>query len=213
MSPITLRKISAQIFTIGADEAAAEAFASLFRTMGWHLNNYSSVDGFLDQLAPDMAGCLIADLIMPGMGGMDLLGSLKKRKSCINVIIISDHGTIELAVQAMKMGASDFLTNPYTDQKLINGVQVAMRKSVECASEYRSRSHSEQLLDTLTVRERQVFELVISECSNRTISEKLAISEKTVEAHRGSLMRKLGVSGPIGLVKSAYRCGLLEHFR
>lgn len=184
---------NAVVHIVDDDDAMRRSLVFLLDSAGWQAKTYASGHAFLEQYDGHSLGCLILDVRMPLMSGMELQQILNSRGVCLPVIFLSGHGDLPMAVQAMKSGAFDFLEKPCTDHILLDAVNRAIRQSIDRC---KNRQHVQAVrlrLDTLTAREREVAEhLAAGEC-NKTIARALSISEKTVQVHRHNAMEKLNV--------------------
>lgn len=179
------------VYVVDDDEAVRDALGMLFRTSGWHVETFGSANEFLRLPVPAARSCLVLDIRMPGMSGLDVQDALIERGFGIPIIFITGHGDIPMAVGVLKKGAFDFLEKPFDDDALLARVQSALAQQPDSA---RSPSAAQDAdLEALSHRERQVLDLVLSGRSSRQIALQLFISPKTVEFHRARIMQKLGV--------------------
>ncbi len=189
------------VFIVDDDEAVRDSLSWLMQSVGLNTETFASADAFLRGFGEDRPGCLLLDIRMPGMSGLELQGVLEERGFRLPLIVISGHADVPMAVRALKAGAFDFVEKPFNDQLLLDTVQRAIeqdrdkRESHARIEEWRSR------LDTLTPRENEVLELVVVGASNKQISSELGISLKTVEAHRARVMDKLQADSLSQLVR------------
>ena len=181
------------IYLIDDDDAMRRSLVYLLDSAGWRTEAFASGRDFLDQYDGHVPGCMVLDVLMPFMGGMEVQQVLRARDICLPIIFLSAHGDLAMAVQAMKLGAVDFLEKPCKDHVLLDAVGRSVRHSiVQCLSEQQLAA-ARARLETLTAREREVAEcLAAGEC-NKTIARKLQISDKTVQVHRHNAMEKLHV--------------------
>ncbi len=197
----------ATVFIVDDDEAVRDSLSFLMQSVGLQTESFDSADSFLQAEPVERAGCLLLDIRMPGMSGLELQGLLQERGIRLPVIFISGHADVPMAVRALKAGAFDFVEKPFNDQLLLDCVQRAIesdrqqRQSEAQLDEWRAR------LDTLTPREREVMELVVDGAPNKVISSTLGVSLKTVEAHRARVMDKLKADSLSHLVRM---CVLLK---
>jgi FixJ family two-component response regulator len=176
------------------DAAVCEALGELLNSVGIDTISFSSASELLDAKLPDRPTCLVLDVRMPGMSGLDLQHHLADRGILTPIVFLTGHGDVEMSVQAMKEGAVDFLTKPVRDQTFLDAVSRAIETDVirrTAASETRK---TVELYETLTPRERQVFRLVVRGLLNKQIALELDISEVTVKLHRSSMMRKMNAT-------------------
>jgi FixJ family two-component response regulator len=196
------------VFVVDDDESVREALRSLFRSVSLRVETFGSAAHFLRSKLPDVVSCLVLDVRLPGVSGLDFQAELAKANIHIPVIFMTGHGDIPMSVQAMKAGAVDFLTKPFRDQDMLDAVAAAIERD-------RSRRKDEQRLsdvrarfDSLTEREREVMGLVTAGLMNKQIAGELGLSEITVKIHRGHVMRKMAVRSLADLVRMAELLGV-----
>lgn len=189
------------ICIVDDDQAVRDSLAWLVESVGLSARTFPDAPSFLAHPPPDDAGCLLLDVRMPGMSGLELQEELIRRGVGLPVIILTGHGDVPMAVRAMKQGALDFIEKPFNDQKLLDTVHRALALAREQRRREGSRQAAEQRLATLTPREREVMELVVAGKSNKEVATTLAISIKTVETHRARIMEKLEVDSLAALVR------------
>ena len=181
------------IYLIDDDDAMRRSLVYLLDSAGWRTKPFASGRDFLDQYDGHVPGCMVLDVLMPFMGGMEVQQVLRARDICLPIIFLSAHGDLAMAVQAMKLGAVDFLEKPCKDHVLLDAVGRSVRHSiVQCLSEQQLAA-ARARLETLTAREREVAECLAAGDCNKTIARKLQISDKTVQVHRHNAMEKLHV--------------------
>jgi FixJ family two-component response regulator len=196
------------VFIVDDDASVREALGNLMRSVGLHAQLFASAQEFLKTPQPDSAACLILDVRMPGLGGLDCQRQLAEAGFQIPIIFMTGHGDIPMSVRAIKAGAVDFLTKPFRDQDLLDAVQQAldrdrMRRAVEqTITDLRERFR------TLTPRQREVMVWVVAGRLNKQIAAELGTSEVTVKVHRGHVMRKMQADSVADLVRMAGRLGL-----
>jgi FixJ family two-component response regulator len=186
------------VFVIDDDEAVSDAIAMLLRASGLKVGIFNSAAAFLHQFCPEQPGCLILDIRMPGMSGLDLQDELNRRRSTLPIVFLSGHGDIPMAVRALKRGAFDFIEKPHDEDRLVMAAGEALRLDAERRNGARSADSGgmadrAERLASLSARERAVLGLVLDGRSSRAIAQELCISIKTVEFHRGRIHEKLGV--------------------
>ncbi|MGD2084426.1 MAG: response regulator [Chromatiales bacterium] len=191
------------VFVVEDDPAVRGALCALFRSVGLDVAPYSSAEGFLNDLEPDISGCLILDVRLRGMSGLELQQRLAQDTVCLPTIIISGHADVPMAVRAMKAGAAEFFEKPINEQRLLERVQGCLREAVAAHERAKKVASIRERLETLTAREREVFELVVDGKSSSAIAALLRISRKTVDVHRSNIMTKLGVRTVADLVRIA----------
>jgi len=176
-----------KVYIVDDDEAVRKALCLLMKSEGLATRDYASAEAFLAEVTPATQGCLLLDVRMPGLSGLELQQLLRKKQLAIPLIIMTGYGEVQMAVQAMKAGAIDFLEKPFDNELLLQRVHSCLR---QCRHQPR---HDEgvQRLERLTKRERQVMDLLVEGNQNKVIAAKLAISPRTVELHRAHVMEKL----------------------
>ena len=197
-----------RVFVVDDDSAVRKSLSRLLRSAGIDALPFASPDEFLAHVPSDASGCLVLDVQMPGLDGLALQRELASRGSEIPIVFLTGHGDVPRSVQAMKHGASDFLTKPVEDGVLLRAVRLALdtdrqgRKARAEVADVRRRAK------TLTSREREVLDGVVAGRLNKQIAGDLGISEKTVKVHRGRVMEKMGAASLADLVRLADRAGL-----
>ncbi|MFA9217378.1 MAG: response regulator transcription factor [Sphingomonadaceae bacterium] len=194
------------IFVVDDDPSVRDALGLLLGVRGYRTAMFASGEAFLQAWRPDWTGCLLVDIRMHGMDGLSLQRELTARGCRIPVIIVTGHGDVSTARDAFKAHASDFLEKPFDDAKLIAAIDEALAQAQLQRHDVQRRARSVELLKTLTPREREVMQLVVTGQHNRDIGPALGISVRTVEVHKARLMSKLGVDNVADLV----RMSLLE---
>ncbi|MBT3049114.1 MAG: response regulator transcription factor [Candidatus Thiodiazotropha sp.] len=179
------------VFVVDDDEEVRGALKLLFESVGLPVICYPSAVDYLDQFDESLPGCLVVDIRMPGMSGLDMQEKLAERPIHPPVIIITGHGDVPMAVRAVQAGAVDFIEKPFRDQILLDSVHRAIEMDAERRGEASRLSEIREHLNQLTPREREVLDLVISGMRNKNISEQLGITLSTVEAHRSRVMEKM----------------------
>ena len=199
----------AVVHVIDDDEAMRELLAFLLSAVGMEVRTYESALEFLD-VAPNVeAGCVITDVRMPGLSGVDLLRRLRELKLGIPVIVITGHGDVPLAVEAMKIGALDFLEKPFDDEVLLASVRSALNQLDQDQKRQAERNEIERRLAALSNRERDVLEGLVSGHANKQIAYDLGISPRTIEIYRANLMTKMQAASLSDLVRMALIAGIL----
>jgi FixJ family two-component response regulator len=190
------------VFVVDDDSSTRELLAWLMKRHGMRAEVYPDAKSFLQGYRPDAPGCLVVDLNMPGMSGLDLQSYLKEHGVAMPVIFLSGRADVPKAVRAVREGAIDFLEKPFDYKRVVALIEECLERDAESrAARARRRNHGARLAQ-LTQREREVLDLVVAGRMNREIAEALAISIKTVEAHRARIMVKLGVSSVAELVQA-----------
>jgi FixJ family two-component response regulator len=191
------------IFIVEDDESLREALESLFRSVGLKVEMFSSAAELLRSTFPDVESCLVLDVRLPGLSGLDLQAELVKANIHIPIIFMTGHGDIPMSVQAMKAGAVDFLPKPFRDQDMLDAVAMALERDRQQRRAANQLSDLRACFETLTQREREVMGLVAAGLMNKQIAGELGISEITVKIHRGQVMRKMGARSLADLVRMA----------
>ncbi|MDC8760255.1 response regulator transcription factor [Janthinobacterium fluminis] len=205
-----MNESDAILFVVDDDAAMRRSLAYLFDSAGWRVAVFESARAFLDGYDGHAPGCLLLDVRMPLMSGLELQPALKERGITLPVIFLSAHGDLGMAVQAMKNGACDFLEKPCKDQVLLDAVTRAVARSVrETAQDAQARA-AQGALAALTAREREVAQALASGKPNKVIARELDISEKTVQVHRHNTMAKLGVHSAAEVARLLMAGGQLD---
>ena len=191
------------VYVIDDDEKICDALLFLLKSVGQKAVTFASGKDFLAQYSIDIPGCIVSDIRMPGMSGMELQQELHRRGSNTPIIFITGHGDIPMAVEAIKAGAQEFLTKPFRDQVLLDAINTAMNRDAAQRRTLEAKTDVERRRGLLTRRERQVYELVIAGKTNRVIAETLHLSHRTIEVHRSHMMDKMEVQSLTELLKLA----------
>ena len=199
----------AVVHVIDDDEAMRQSLAFLLGTVGMEVQTYESAVAFLEVAPTVKAGCVITDVRMPGLSGVDLLRQLRERKLGIPVIVITGHGDVALAVEATKIGAMDFLEKPFDDEALLASVRSALNQLDQDQKRQAERSDIEARLASLSNRERDVLQGLVAGLANKQITYDLGISPRTIEIYRANLMTKMQAASLSDLVRMALIAGIL----
>jgi FixJ family two-component response regulator len=191
------------VYVVDDDESVREALRNLFRSVGLRVELFGSAHEFLQSKLADVAGCLILDIRLPRVSGLDFQVDLAEAGIHIPIIFMTGHGDIPMTVRAMKAGAVDFLTKPFRDQDMLDAVTAAIERDRNSRNEARILSDLKARFTTLTAREREVMALVTSGLMNKQIAAEIGIAEITVKIHRGHIMRKMTAKSLADLVKMA----------
>jgi FixJ family two-component response regulator len=195
------------VFVIDDDQDMRSSFKWLIESVGLPVEAFRSAEEFLEAYAPSRSGCLLLDVRMPGMGGLRLLERLRATQTRLPVIVITGHGEVWMAVQAMKAGAFDFLEKPATHQRILDCVQDALATDRKQRARALERAAFEQRLGQLTQREREVLERMVEGEPSKAIALQFGISERTVEKHRESVMHKMETRTLAQLIRLAVEHG------
>jgi two-component system response regulator FixJ len=197
------------VHVIDDDEAMRQSLAFLLGAVGIEVQTYESAEAFLEIAPTVKAGCVITDVRMPGLSGVELLRQLRDRQVSIPVIMITGHGDVPLAVEAMKIGAMDFLEKPFDDEALLASVRSALDQLDRDQKRQAERGDIEGRLATLSNRERDVLQGLVAGHANKQIAYDLGISPRTIEIYRANLMTKMQAASLSDLVRMALIAGLL----
>ena len=192
---------AATVFIVDDDGDVLRSMRYLIESIGLRVETFASAQEFLDAYRPDVPGCLVVDVRMPGLSGLDLQDELRERGAEIPVIVITGYGDVSMAVRAMKAGAAEFLQKPVSDQVLLDHIQTAIARELD---RYRSQAERREIaarFATLTPREREVLEHVVTGVPGREIAAKLGVSPKTVESHRAKVMKKMQAGSLLRLAR------------
>lgn len=184
---------------IDDDDSMRKSWRFLIEGKGWTTKCYSSALRFLEEDDRNELGCVVLDVRMPDMSGIELQRVMMLQKNGLPIIFVSGHGDIDMAVQALKDGATDFLPKPVSADRLLTAIERAVSKDVERRQQNQLTDEYRHVFDTLTAREKMVAKKVARGLLNKQIADELQISEKTVQVHRGSVCRKLGVKSAVGV--------------
>jgi two-component system response regulator FixJ len=195
------------IFVVDDDSAVRDALKLLLRSVGQAVETYGSAQEFLDAYSEDRPGCLVLDIRMPGMSGLEMQQKLNEKHSILPIIFITGHGDVPMAVEAMQAGAVDFIQKPFRDQDLIDRINQALEKDSSNRAALGERNDIRRRLETLTPREREVLDLVVHGKANKVIAGDLKLSQRTVEIHRARVMEKMQASSLAHLVRMVLEVG------
>ena len=190
-----------KVYVVDDDEGVRDGLSLLLATVGQPCELFGSATDFLDVYDEDMSGCLVLDIRMPRMTGLDLQEKLIAMGSSLPIIFITGHGDIPMAVEAMQKGAVDFIQKPFRDQELLDRIREALATDEERREEQQQHAEVVERLHRLTNREREVFDLVVTGKPNKVIAYELGVSQRTVEIHRARVMEKMQARSLADLVK------------
>jgi FixJ family two-component response regulator len=196
------------VFVIDDDVSMRRALTNLFQSVGLGVEVFGSASEMLQSKLPDVASCLVLDIRLPGLSGLDFQAELAKANIHIPIIFMTGHGDIPMTVRAMKGGAVDFLTKPFRDQDMLDAVVMAIERDRKRREVEKVVVDLQALFGTLTSREREVLALVATGLMNKQIAAELGLAEITVKIHRGHIMKKMGARSLADLVRKAERLGI-----
>ena len=195
-------------FVVDDDASVRQSLSFLLRSLRYRVETFDSADGFLSRDRYDGIGCIITDVKMPGMSGLDLQDTVGRGDNPLPIIFITGHGDLPMGVRAMKKGAVDFLAKPFDDEDLISAIAAALDKCRKARQASEDVTNAQNRFDKLSPREHDVLRHVISGRLNKQIAGELDIAEQTVKIHRGRIMKKLGVDSVAELVRLAEKAGI-----
>lgn len=196
------------VFVIDDDASLREALSSLFRSVGLQVKAFTSAAEFLQVKLPDAPTCLVLDVRLPGLSGLDFQAELTKADIDIPIVFMTGHGDIPMTVRAMKAGAVEFLPKPFRDQDMLDAVQLGLERDRDRRKSASDIAKLKASLDMLTLREQEIMGLVTAGLMNKQIAGELGVSEITVKVHRGNVMRKMGAKSLAELVRMADALGV-----
>ncbi len=198
------------VYVVDDQPTVCEALRELLSVLGYNVQTFNSAATFLAALDPSVPGCLVADVRMPGMDGIELMRELARRASRLPVILISGHADVPMAVAAIKAGAEDCIEKPLNDAQLVASINRCLARAFEQHSNDQSANELAARFANLTPREVEVFDLVVQGCTSQAIAMRLGISQRTVESYRVQIMEKMSAEGIAVLVRQAIKLGRLD---
>jgi RNA polymerase sigma factor (sigma-70 family) len=199
----TLREADAVVFVVDDDAAVRRSLENLIRSVGLRVETFASAQEFLRSKRPDVPACLVLDVRLPDLSGLDLQKRMAEAEMEIPIVFITGHGDIPMTVQAMKAGAVEFLTKPFREQELLDAIQQALERDSQAREQRAEIEGLRRRFASLTPREREVMVLVVAGLPNKQIAGELGASETTVKIHRHHVMEKMGAGGLADLVRMA----------
>jgi FixJ family two-component response regulator len=189
------------VYVVDDDASVRRALARLIRSAGLEVETFSSARAFHEHLPADRPACLVLDVRLPGESGLQLQAALGDARHRLPIIFLTGHATVPASVHAMKEGALDFLQKPVDEQALLEGIRRGLARSRQARAEEAEQATIRRRLDTLTARERQVLDLVVTGMLNKQIGDRLGVAEKTIKVHRGRIMQKMAAASVADLVR------------
>jgi FixJ family two-component response regulator len=202
---VLLSDTDSTVFVVDDDDAVRDALSMLIRSVGLRVKTFPDARAFLESHQPDRPGCLVLDVRMPGMSGLELQERLNGMRSALPLIFITGHGDVPIAVSAMRGGAVNFLQKPFDDQELLDSVHNSLEQNANMLRRLADREAIVTALRSLTAREREVLDRIVDGAPNKAVAYDLDLSERTVEIHRARAMKKMGAESLAELVQMVMR--------
>ena len=196
------------VYVIDDDDSMRRGLTNLFESVGLRVEAFGSAPELLQKKLPDVPSCVVLDIRLPGMSGLDFQTLLEKAAIHIPIVFVTGHGDIPMSVKAMKAGAADFLTKPFRQQEMLDAVTAAIERDRKRRQDEKIVSNARALFETLTPREREILALVAAGLMNKQIAAEIGIAEITVKIHRGHIMKKMGTRSLADLVRIAEMLGI-----
>ena len=203
-----MRETEPIVFIVDDDESVRKALSRLIKSVDLKVETFSSANDFLKRDPYDGPACLVLDIRMPGLSGLDLQAELAKSERTSSIVFITGHGNIPMSVQAIKAGAVDFLEKPFEEQALLDAVHLAIQKDRLVKEKLAELRKIQERVESLTPREREVFALVVTGMLNKQIAFEMDISEKTIKVHRARVMQKMQADSLADLVRMAEKASV-----
>lgn len=203
-----MRETEPIVFIVDDDESVRKALSRLIKSVDLKVETFSSANDFLKRDPYDGPACLVLDIRMPGLSGLDLQAELAKSERTSSIVFITGHGNIPMSVQAIKAGAVDFLEKPFEEQDLLDAVHLAIQKDRAVKEKLAELRKIQERVESLTPREREVFALVVTGMLNKQIAFEMGISEKTIKVHRARVMQKMQADSLADLVRMAEKASV-----
>lgn len=191
----------ALVYVVEDDEAVRDSLSLLLKAEGYQVETFDSAESFLKQPIRELRGCAVLDIRMPGITGMELHKKMVAQNCALPVIFVTGHGDIDMAVEAMKAGAVDFVQKPYRDEELLEKIAEALKMDAEQQDALQEKEELKRRIDSLTPREAEIMDMMVAGNANKVIAIDLDISQRTVEIHRSRVMQKMGTHSLAQLVQ------------
>jgi FixJ family two-component response regulator len=203
-----VKEADSVVFVVDDDSSVRDAIKSLIKSVGLRVETFETAQQFLGSKRPEVPGCVVLDVRLPGLSGLDLQRELVANEVKLPIIFITGYGDIPMSVTAMKAGALEFLTKPFRDQDLLDAIQKALERDRTVRRQQMETARLRERFDALTSREREVMRLVVAGLLNKQIAGELGTSEITVKLHRGQVMKKTGAGSLAELVRMTAKLGI-----